>query len=336
MPAFQMQKQSARNLVLSPNSQTAYGGILAETKLTQRQRFDPSTVFEKVPSRRTDYSAVGKGSEWATNDQVTAWDVKGTLKSDADSELLGLVLAFVFGQEIVTGAAAPYTHAFTVPNISSIMPCTTAYVEETNDVKFKIPDLAFSSFALDIPERGAIKLSADCVGTGRWVPGAMTAALPALVDANYLLGSDFSISINPNGGGAIPFSGRQKSLSIKLDRQATPFKASGDGLTAGSVQSGMSKIAISFTVAAQATDDINGWFENSVPLAISMATNPAQTYQLGVTVPKAHVKANKLGNTEDKVIWSVEFDETTCFNVGVTPAISATVINNTAAYLVPA
>ena len=128
MPAFSMQKQSSRNLVLSPNAQIAYGGILAEAKLTIRQRFDPSSVFEKTPSRRTDYNTVGKGSEWATNDQATAWDIKGTLKSEADSQLLGWILAFVFGQETVTGAAAPYTHTFTVPNISATMPCTTVEV----------------------------------------------------------------------------------------------------------------------------------------------------------------------------------------------------------------
>lgn len=126
MSAFSMQKQSARNLVLSPNAQTTYGGILAETKLTIRQRFDASSVFVKTPSRRTDYSDVGKGSEWATNDQLTAWDIKATLKSEADSQLLGWMLAFVFGQETVTGEAAPYTHTFTVPNISATMPCTTA------------------------------------------------------------------------------------------------------------------------------------------------------------------------------------------------------------------
>lgn len=336
MPAFSMQKQSARNLVLSPNSQIAYGGILAEAKLTQRQRFDPSTVFEKLASRRSDYSTVGKGSEFATNDQLTAWDTKATLKSEGDAELLGWILAFVFGQETVTGAAAPYTHTFTTPLISATMPCTTIYVEDTNDVKFKVPDCAVSGFSLDIPERGAIMATADLVGTGRWVPGAMTAAVPALVAANYLLGSDFSISITPTPGAATPFSGRQKSLSIKLDRQATPFKASGDGLTAGSVASGQAKIAISFSIAAQAADDVNGWFENQLPLAITMATNPANAYQLKFTIPQAHVKANKLTNVEDKVMWSVEFDETTCFQVGATPAISAMVINNTAAYLVGA
>lgn len=336
MPAFSMQKQSSRNLVLSASAQIAYGGILDETKLTIRQRFDPSTVFEKTPTRRSDYAAVGKGSEWATNDQLTAWDVKGTMKSEGDVELLGWMLAFVFGQETVTGAAAPYTHTFTVPNISATMPCTTIYVEETDDVKYKLPDMAATSFSLDVPERGSITASCDLVGTGRWVPGAMEAALPALVDAIYLLGSDVVITITPAADAAVSFSGRQKSLSIKLDRTAAPFKASGDGLTAGSVASGQGKIAISFTIAAQNTDDVNGWFENSVPLAISIATNPALTYQIGFTIPKAHVKTNKLSNTEDKVMWSVEFDETTCFQVGDAPAISAFVINDTAAYLVPA
>jgi hypothetical protein len=336
MPAFSMQKQASRNLVISPNAQIAYGGLLAENKLTIRQRFDPSSVFEKTPSRRSDYSSVGKGSEWATSDNITAWDIKATVKAEADAQFLGWVMAFVFGQETVAGVAAPYTHTFTVPNISATMPCTTAYVEETADVKYKIPDLAVSSFSLEVPERGSVIVSADAVGTGRWVPGAMVAALPALAVARYLLGSDVVITITPSGGAAESFSGRQKSLSIKLNRQATPFKSSGDGLTAGSVASGQGKIGLSFTIAAQATDDINGWFESAELLAISIATNPALTYQFGFTFPAVHVKASKLSNTEDKVMWSVEFDETTCFQVGDAPAISGFIVNDTPTYLVPA
>jgi len=337
MPAFSMQKQSARNLVLSPNAQIAYGGILAENKLTTRQRFNPSTVFEKMASRRTDKNAAGKGSEWATNSQLTAWDIKGTLKSEADAFLVGWMCAFVFGQETVTGAAAPYTHTFTVPNISATMPCTTIYVEETAAVKYKLQDMAATGLSFEVPERGSITASCDLVGTGLWTPGAMVAALPALIPADYLLGSDFTITITPSGGGgAVPFSGRQKSLSIKLDRSAAPFKASGDGLTSGSVASGAGKFSIGFTVAAEATDDVNGWFENQTPLAITVATNPALTYQLGFTFPSAVVKANKLTDTEDKVMWAVEFDETSCLQVGAASAISAFVITDCPAYLVPA
>ncbi len=336
MANFTMQKQSARNLVLSNNTQIANGGILADAALTLRQRFDPSTVFEKTASFRTDKMDAGKGTEWATSQQITSWDVKGTLKAEADAALLGWMLSLCFGQEVVTGAAAPYTHTFTVPSITATMPVTTIYVEETTGVKFKLQDMAVSSVSLQVPERGAITASADVVGTGRWTPGPMIAALPALVAADYLLGSDFTVNITPAAGALTPFSGRQKSLSIKLDRQATPFKASGDGLYAGSVASGMGKFSLSVTIAAQATDDVNGWFENNTALAISVATNPAQTFQLGFNFPAAYVKASKLGNVEDKVMWQLELDETTCLQVGNASAISAFVINNTPAYLIGA
>jgi hypothetical protein len=122
------------------------------------------------------------------------------------------------------------------------------------------------------------------------------------------------------------FVGRQKGLSIKLDRQSKPFQSSGDGLYSGSVASGQGKFSIDVTIAAQATDDVNGWFENQAQLAISIFTNPAQTYQMGFTFPAAYVKANKLGNTEDKVMWQLSFDETTCLQVGGAAAISGFVI----------
>lgn len=335
MPAFSMQKQSSRNLILSPNSQIAYGGVLADAKFTTRQRFDPSTVFEHDATFRSDNAASGKGSEWATDSQITSWDGKGTIKAEADAFLMGWMMALTFGQEVVTGAG-PYTHTFSVPNITATMPCTTLYVEETNDVKFKLPDMAAAKLSLTVPERGSISASLDMVGTGRRIAGAMVAALPALVPAIYLLGSDFVATITPAAGDAVPFSGRQKSLSITLDRGSSAFKASGDGLTAGSVASGAGKFSVDLTVAAEATDDVNGWFESQTALAITLATNPALTYQMGFTFPLAYAKANKLGNTEDKVMWALQFDETTCLQSGAQAAISGFVINDTAAYLTPA
>ena len=334
MAAISMQKQSSRNLVLSANAQAAYGGVLADANLTQRQRFDPSSVFEISSSRRNDKSQSGKGSEFATSDQITAWMTKGTVKSEADTWLLGWMLAFIFGQDAVVGAG-PFTHTFTSPNITATMPCTTVYVEETVDVHRHIPDMAATSFTLDVPERGSLSCSLDLVGTGRWIPGSMN-ALPALVTASYLLGSDFLCTITPAGGAAVPFSGRQKNLSIKVDRSASAYQASGDGLYAGSVASGDVKFSVSITVAAEQADDVNGWFEQGIPLSIALATNPANQYQCGFIFPIARVKANKLTNTESKVTWALQFDETTCLQNGNQPAISAFIINQTPAYLVPA
>jgi hypothetical protein len=455
MPTFTMQKQAARNLVLSPKIQLAWGEYLDDAAMTLRQRFNPSTVFTKEPSRRSDQMAAGKGSEFATNSQLTAWDTKGTLTSEADAELLGWMLALLFGVEVVTGVApGPYTHTFSIPLINATMPPTTIYVEETADQHFKLCDMAASSLSLTVPERGAITSALDMVGTGRSAAGDFSTELPALVAANYLLGSDMQITVAPAitipsaiaaivaasviastasvnakntftlgagnllsgslgytvGAGspgtvvlggtpitlaaavialnadngfkttnsltasavgtnlvitgstgsagsatintvtgttlqvtmpayaapAVPFVGRQKGLSVKVDRQAKPFQSSGEGLYSSSVASGQAKFSVDFTIAADEVDDVNGWFEQQIPLAITVATDPTKTYQVGFTFPLAYAKSSKLGNAEDKVMWALSFDETSCLQSGATPAISAFVINNTPAYLIGA
>ena len=198
--------------------------------------------------------------------------------------------------------------------------------------------MAASSLSISVPERGSVTASLDMVGTGRWTPGAFSTALPALVPANYLLGSDVLISLVPVGADAnfVGFSGRQKGLSIKLDRQAKPFQSAGDGLTSGSVASGQGKFSVDVTIAAEAADDVNTWFENQTPLAIACGTNPALPYQFGFNFPIANVKASKLGNTEDKVMWQLSFDETTVLQSGSQAAISGYVVNQTPAYLIPA
>jgi Phage tail tube protein len=333
MPTFTMQKQASRNLVISPKVQTTWGTRLLDASLTYRQRFNPSTVFEKMQTSRSDQMTAGKGSEWATDRTITSWDTKGTLTAEADAFLLSWMCALIFGQETDTGAG-PYTHAFTVPLVTATMPCTTLYIEETNDQHFYLPDMAATSLSLTVPERGAITAALDMVGTGKWTAATFGGALPALVANNYLLGNDMQISITPSGGALTSFVGRQKSLSIKVDRQAKPFQSSGDGLYSNSVASGQGKFSVDFTIAANAADDVNGWFEAGTALAISIATNPAKTYQCGFTFPIAYAKANKLGNVEDKVMWSLSFDETSCLQNGAQAAISAFVIDNTPAFLI--
>lgn len=331
---FSMQKQSSRNLVISPNSQIAYGGVLADLNLTTRQRADTSTGFSPKPTNRTDKMMIGKGSEWATDDQITSWDVDGTIKSEADIFLLGWMLAFIFGQEVVTGAG-PYNHAFTLPSVTSTMPCTTIYVEETAAVHRKVQDMSAKAFSLSVPERGALNCSLDMVGTGRWTPGSM-AALPALVQAIYLLGSDMQVTITPTAGVAVPFVGRQKGLTLKVERGTMPFQSSGDGLYAASNVSGDGKFSVDLTIAANAVDDVNGWFEAGTRCAVTIATNPANTYQVGFTFPSVRIKANKLANASGTVTWALSWDETTTVSVGGASAISAFVLNNTTAYLIPA
>jgi hypothetical protein len=48
---FESQKITARNLVLSPNKQLAYGTPIATASMTRRQKFDGSAVAELKPAK---------------------------------------------------------------------------------------------------------------------------------------------------------------------------------------------------------------------------------------------------------------------------------------------
>lgn len=335
--SVQMQKQTARNLVLSANAQTAYGGVLADANMTYRASVDASTVFSNPDARYNDQGAVGHGTDFATVDVRTAQRSLATVKGQGgvDSWLLGWMLALACGQDVVTGAG-PFTHSFSIPTISSLAPCTTAYVEETNDVHRKYPDMAAKSLQIDIPERGPIQATLDMVGTGRYIPGTLSTALPAPGTPDLLLGSDVIVTITPSGGGADALSGRQVGISLKIDRSTAAFESSGDGLTAGSTQYGKLAFSLDMTVMAENTDDINTLYENLTLCSITVATNPALAHRFGVTFPNARVKTNKLGNKNDLVAWQISLDQGTIIQVGNTPAIQPFIINACPTYLVPA
>jgi hypothetical protein len=337
MAAVNFQKQTARNLVLSAGSQVAYGGVLADAKLTRRASVDASTVFTNSTKSYSDQGAVGHGTDFATAYVITGFNTMATMKGmgAVDSWLLGWMLAFICGQEVASGMG-PYTHAFSIPNLSSLAPCTTCYVEETADVHRKYTDMAAKTLSIDVPERGPLQATLDMVGTGNFVPGSMAGPLPAVPALNYLLGSDIIATFTPLGGAATPMNGRQTGISIKIDRNSAPFESSGDGLRAGSVQYGKFGLSVDMTIMAEATDDVNGWFENGTPLALTLATNPANTYQFSISFPMAIIKANKLGNKSDLVAWQLSFDQSSVLQVGNTAAFSAQVINECAAYLIPA
>src|ERR1035441_8605180 len=116
---FNPQKKSARNLVISPNIQLAAGAIFADAALTRRQRFDGAAVLEQTPTRAGDKDMSGKGTEFATDSQLTNWDTKFTCKADLDDFIAAWALSLVMGAEDVSGADAPYLHAITFDESSA-------------------------------------------------------------------------------------------------------------------------------------------------------------------------------------------------------------------------
>jgi hypothetical protein len=328
---FNSQWKSARNLVLSPNSQAAWNGALADASMTQRQRFDGAAILDLTTTRRTDESYAGKGTAFATDGQVTSYDTKlSGFKAELDSWLVGYLFAFLMGKDTVTGAAAPYTHTLAFDESTRTAVPTTIYLEDTDDVHYKCPDMCLNDITLTIPEIGAVTAEMTMMGTGRQTIGSM-AALPALPVNTYLLGSDAALTMNGNS-----FVGRHMGTTLKLDNQLEVHKAPGGGLYAIYVRKGNPKFSISTQIAANNVDDTYTLFENDTAVDFVLAVNSGAAAQLQVSIPVGHFKTTKLGFDKDMVIWQLEADETTCYAQAGNPPITVQVINSVASYLTAA
>lgn len=329
---FQSQWKSARNLVLSANSQTSWQEVLADAALTRRQRFDGNAVLELSQTRRSDNQYAGKGTAFATDGQVTSWDTKLTgFKAEADDYLLAWSLAFLMGKDTVTGAG-PYTHSFSFDETTRTAVPTTIYMEDTEAIHYKCCDMCVDSLTITIGEIGAIGIEFEMVGTGRQTIESMAGGPPALSAYNYLLGSDVSVTLNAGS-----FIGRHLQTTLKLQNQLQVHKAPGGGLYGIFVRKQAPKFSFSTTIAAKDTDDTYTLFENDTATDMVWNGNSGASAQFTVTIPVAHLKTTKLGFQGDEVIWQIEGDETTCYDVGGdTPPITAQVISGTAAFLVQA
>jgi Phage tail tube protein len=329
---FNSQWKSARNLVLSPNAQAVWNTALASDLLTRRQRFDGSAVLELAQTRRSDIDYAGKGTAFATDGQVTMWDTKFSgWKSELSAYLAGWAFAFLMGTDTVTGEASPYTHAFAFDETTRTAVPTTIFLQDTDDVEYSCPDMCVNDVTLTINDLGAISVEITMMGTGRQIIGTM-GTLPDLPTDAYLLNSDVTPTFGPVGDTAA-FTGRVMSATLKFENQLVVNRGMGAGLYATFVRKGNPKFSFTATIAAQETDDIYTLFENDTASALSFAGDSGAAAQISVTYPAVHLKSTKLGFDGDMVVWQLEGDETTCFDLAGVPPVSVQVINAVASYL---
>jgi hypothetical protein len=333
---FQVQSKTLRNLMLSYNSQTAWNTALADAAMTLRQRFDGGAVFEQTITRRSDLDYAGKGSFFATDGQITSYDTKFSgFKAELTPELAGYIPAFLMGIDTVTGMAAPYAHAMTFDQTTREAIPTTVYVEDTEDVKYKCPDMAINDMTLTIGDIGAVMVEMTMMGTGRLNMGALGTALPAAPAETYLLNSDAVLTFGPTGA-PLPFIGRHISTTLKLDNQLQVHKAPGGGLYGIFVKKGVPKFSISSTFAAKDVDDIYTLFVNNTLCSYSLLINSGAQAQLEISIPATQLKTTKIGFDGDMIVWQVEADESTCYQAAGVPPITLTATNGVASYLVAA
>jgi hypothetical protein len=332
---FNSQWKTARNLLLSLNSQLAWNTALASAALTQAQRFDGGAVLEVIQTRRSDIAYAGKQTAFATNGQVTMLDTKFSgFKAELTPWLAGWLFAFLMGKDTVTGSASPYTHTFTFDESTRTAVPTTIYLEDTEDVAYKCPDMCVNDVTLTINEIGAIMAEMSMIGTGRQVMGVIN-PLPAVPTDTYILGSDVVPTFGPVGGTA-SILGRLMNATLKAENQLTVHKAPGGGQHGIFVRKGNPKFSISATIAAKDADDVYTLFENDTASALTLAANSGAAAQLSISIPAAHWKSTKLGFDGEMVVWQLEADETTCYDVAGTPPVSLSVVNSVPSYLVGA
>jgi hypothetical protein len=332
---FEVQPKFLRNLVLSPNSQTAWNTALADANLTQRQRFDGGAILERTITRRSDIEYSGKGSPFATNGQITSYDTKFTgLKCEASAWLVGYICALLMGTDTATGTASPYVHTFDFDNSTRTAVPTTVYVEDTEDVHYVCPDMCVNDCTFTISDIGAIMAELTMIGTG-YQNTHTIATMPDLPTDTYLLGSDAALMFGPVGSTA-SFIGRHMSTTFKMDNQLVVHKAPGGGLYGIFVRKGNPKFSLSTTFAAKDTDDIYTLFENDTACDYALTVNSGAAAQMTISIPAMHLKTTKLGLDGDMIVWQVENDETTNYQAADVPPVTVTVTNPVASYLVAA
>jgi hypothetical protein len=431
---FLSQWKTARNLMLSVNSQAAWNTALIDAALTYRQRFDGAAVLERKITRRSDIAYAGKGTAFATNGQITKYETAlSGFKCEASPWIVAWALAFLMGTDTVTTAeSAPvlaslagtlavanatdiltgtlagvqgdgstaysitlgtsgttdtlthllhainvthaaygitatlngpgtqmtfaatsgdtgaptmvgtgladalapgiYTHAFTFDESTRTAVPTTIYMEDTEDVHYKCPDMCVNDLTLTISDIGAIMIEIGMIGSGMQILGTLTGTLPAAPTESYLLGSDAALMFGPVGETA-SFIGRHMSTTLKLENQDVDHRAPGGGLYGLFVRKGNPKFSLTTTFAAKDTDDVYARFTNDSACDYELAVNSGASAQMTISVPQMHMKTTKIGFDGDMTVWQVENDETTNYQAAGVPPISLSVTNNVAGYL---
>ena len=329
--SFEPQSKLLRYLALSVNKQAAWNGALPDASLTRSQRFDGSAVLDFGTDRRSDKEYAGKGSWFATNGQPIDHSVKFSgVKSELTPWLAGWLISFLMGKDVATGANSPYTHTCSFDQSTRQAVPTTAYLKDTDDLAYKVQDLAVNDFSLTINDKGAVMADYNLVGTGRYTPGALANA-PVTPDETYLMGSDADFLWGPVGA-PVSTLGRHMTTTIKLDHQLFAHRATGLGLYASFIRKGDPKFSIQSTIAANSVDDAFTQFINNTPSAISIPI-VSQGFSLTINVPKVNLKTTKMGFDGDMTIWNIELDETTCYQAAGVQPITVSIQNDVPAYL---
>ncbi|MBI4461795.1 MAG: hypothetical protein HY653_02715, partial [Acidobacteria bacterium] len=326
--------------------ETAYGTPLADPDLNRRVVAPAVEVAKIAKDYRSDLDRVGKGHEFSTELEELARDLRRSTSFDASSLTVAWVAAFAMGKITTTqpnpgGNPSAYEHKFTFadPAVSKHAPTTTVYEELTADLKRRLVSLACNDFTLAGRARDLASLTANWIGSGQTVDGALS-PLPALTAQSYLLGTDADIRLGPQGA---PVSIKDRvldwSVAVSQNLQSDLGYHPGSGKFRGRIWYGPRRVSAALTLLAKESDDVLTLFLNDTvrELQIDLAGDTIgpgpEKHRALVRLPAVRITALDDTLEGNHIVYRVEISEAGVLKQPGLEVLELTVTNTEPSFL---
>jgi hypothetical protein len=333
--AFTTQRSILRNVVLGGKIQATLAETMADANLTYRGRPETSGFLQVKLGKESDYQYAGKGHSFATESRLISQESSGEISTRLDDYLAGWMLAMCMGVDTFTAGVdpAPNSHVLTWRDTGAPAQVTNVYVEDAPGLKRKFQDMSVTKVVLSGTGKGSVSAKASLIGTGRYADVAM-AALPALPVAQYLYGSDSTVSIGPTGA-PVSMAPRVLSWEATFDHQNDLFRSCGGGVYPVFPRYGNPMVALKLVIAVDTTSDVRDWMMDGTELEakIAIASGAAS---LTIDYPRIVLPNSDLGDTDKYVTYTIDLDQESILKPVGGEVCTATVLNTAPAYLLAA
>lgn len=336
--SFTTQRSILRNVVLGGSVQATLAETMADEALTYRARPEATGFFQVEVGKESDYQYAGKGTSFATESRLITQQSAGEVNTRVDDYLAGWLLAMCMGVDTFTPGtvgppATPNSHVITWLDTGAPAQMTNVYIEDAPGLKRKFQDMSVTKVVLSGTDKGSISAKASLIGTGRYADGAMV-TLPALPTAQYLYGSDATVSMGP-AGEAVSMSPRILSWEATFDHANDLFRSCGGGVYPVFPRYGNPIVSLKLVIATDTTSDIRDWTMEQTLLEVKIAIASGAA-SLAIDYPNVIIPKSDLGDTDKYVTYTVELDQESILKPAAGQVCTVTVQNQATQYLVTA
>lgn len=327
--SFTTERSLLRNIVVGGKVQSALATALADADLTYRLRPETSGFINTKDEMESDYQYAGKGSSFASESRIITREAMGDFSTRVDDYMAGWLLAMVMGVDTFT-AGTPNQHVITWDDSGAPAQVTTVYAEDAPGLKRKWEDVSVTKVVLSGTDKGSCMAKASFISTGRYADGAM-AAVPALPTAQYLYGSDCTVSIGPSGS-PVSLVPRVLSFEATFDHQNDLFRSLGGGIYPVFPRYGNPVCGLKLVIAIDTTSDVRDWAVNKTELEISLAISSGAA-SLTLDYPLVILPNADLGETDKYVTYTLDLNQENILKPTGGEVCTATVENTVDQYL---